>query len=101
MTCSVWARDSEHPDDEEAQIEAVESIFQWAYRAVYNTGLADIEPQDLTYTVTPVEKMSGKEIRFTFVLKQPVYDVPLETAHPKGVVPRTEPVESIDLEGSS
>ena len=86
-TVSVWAQDPTDSTNEELQIAATEELFQWAIRATVCTGLAgDITlGGDTSWTVSP-EKQVGRELRFTFTLKQPIYDVPMEAGFARPII---------------
>lgn len=87
-TCSVWAVDPQAPKDEERQLEATEDLFQWAYRAVFAVGMADVTPVDYRLTSPTVDSLFGKEARFTFILRQPIFDIPLEAGTATGRIIR-------------
>lgn len=90
MTCSVWAAPPPgcSRDDEEAQIGATEDLFEWALQAVYHSGLAAVQPGEAGWTVSPVHTAFGKEMRFTFTLRQDVFDKPRDVRFPGHSVPR-------------
>lgn len=90
-TCSVWAIDRAAPEDEGAQIAATEQLLERAIQAIHHAGLADFERTgDVSWTTSPVEKLFGKECRFTFTFRAPIFDVPQGVAFPDHEVPRPD-----------
>lgn len=87
LTLSVWAHDGDAPTDELAQIEAVETLFEWATRALHATGLASLLLADATWTV-PKERGFGMELLVGMTLQHPIYDVPVEIGFPSFSVNR-------------
>jgi hypothetical protein len=97
VTVSVWGNDRVEPDDDEAQIEATEALFEWTVRGLHNAidpvsgrpvGLADIVWQDVNWVKPPSERAFGLEILATFEHQSALFDVPDDLAYPLGVVSR-------------
>lgn len=83
---SIWASDRTTPGDpnnEEAQIEAVESLFEWVVRAVHCApgAFAAITWGDPKWTV-PAERSFGLELLVPLTFSHPVYDEPRELVFP-------------------
>jgi hypothetical protein len=95
VTLSVWGADRINPDDDEAQIEATEALFEWAVRGVHNAidpmsgrpvGLADVVWKDVTWVKPPSERAFGLEMLVTFEHQAAMFDVAGDLAYPLGVV---------------
>src|SRR5450432_2740080 len=59
---SIWAVDHQNPHDEEAQLAALEDLFEWVVRAVQYVARADAMWGAITWTTTPVELTYGWEL---------------------------------------
>lgn len=110
VTASIWGVDYARIEDEEAQIQATEDLFEWTLRAIQNavkpvtigeqtfyTHLgADVERGKVTRAYPPLENGYGHELLWRFVLKGPFYDLADPT-----VVPTPGPiVKDLSLTGS-
>lgn len=85
VTVSVWACDGEHPEDEEAQIEALETLFEWTVRAVHSAPGAFANAQWGDVTCTPIqERQFGRELLVGLTFRQPLFDQPREVVYPTG-----------------
>lgn len=101
LTVCVWALDPERPQDEEAQIEATEDLFELTLQGIHNAvdprtgsnaGFANIEEWGpMAWTLPPGEQSFGRERTFTFVLLVPYFDKSMEVAFPMGAVTRNPP----------
>jgi len=97
VSVSVWAAGAD-PQDEEQQIEAVETLLEQTIQAIHNAtdpttgqaaGFANIEEWGpVVWTTPPGEASFGREVTFSFVLRVPLFDVPIGVAHPQGQVNR-------------
>jgi hypothetical protein len=98
VTCSVWAVDSDHPQDEELQIEATETLLEQTIQGIHNAvdpdtgtnvGFANIEDFGEPFWVLPPGEMAfGRELVFGFVLYVPLFDAPTGIAYPSPAVGR-------------
>lgn len=87
---SVWAVDLEKRDDEAAQIEATEALFEWVVRAVHSApgAFGEVEWGTAKWTV-PAERSFGLELRAGFTFSHPIFDKPRDIVYPTaGVVNR-------------
>ena len=75
VVVSIWAADGTKPHDEEAQIEAVETLFEWTVRAVNAFAAADATWGDPTWTTSPVEHVFGRELLVPLVHREAFFDV--------------------------
>lgn len=99
-TVSVWAVSIDRPQDEEAQIEAVEELLEQTVRAMHNAvdpatatpaGFGNIlEWGDAAWTLPPKEQAFGRELCFGFTLLVPLLDQPYGIAFPSPVVNRVD-----------
>lgn len=82
---SVWAVDVTRREDEAAQIEAVETLFEWVMRAVHGSpgAFAAVTWGDVTWT-PPGERAFGLELRAGLTFTHPVFDSPRDIAYPAG-----------------
>jgi hypothetical protein len=82
---SVWACDTEHMTDEDAQAEATDALLEWTMRAVHraaapvtggNRGLghANVEWGDVRTSLSPVDRSFGRELIASFVYRHPIFD---------------------------
>lgn len=79
---SVWAVDNSSPAklrDEEAQIEAVETLFEWVLRAVQAApgAFAEVSWGGVSFT-PPAERSFGLELRASLTFSHPIFDKPRE-----------------------
>jgi hypothetical protein len=81
-----------HVGDEDLEIEATLDLYQWAVRAIHATAFADVAWGEVMWTVSPTEKLFGKEIQFGFALRVPLLDVPQEIAFPGAALERDPPL---------
>jgi len=80
---SVWAVDTSNVDDEEKQIEATETLFEWVLRAVQRQAQMTAQWGDIIWTPNKAyERAFGRELRASLVFKHPMFDVPTETVYP-------------------
>lgn len=86
LVVSVWAFDRTKPTDEAAQIEAVETLFEWVVRAVQQTARANATWTDVTWTVEPVEHAFGRELRAGLIFRHPLFDAESDVAFPMGAI---------------
>lgn len=86
---SVWAVDRTALTSEAAQIEAVETLFEWVVRAVHNApgAFAAVAWSDAAWTV-PVERSFGLELRASLTFSHPIFDQPRTLVRPTGAVTR-------------
>lgn len=99
VTVSVWACDPTRPFDEEAQIEATETLRELTFQAIQGAvdpetgtpvGFGNIEyGGDWSWTLPPGEASFGREITFSLVLHNvPIFDQPVLTTTAQGSVAR-------------
>jgi len=82
-TVHVWAVDNAAPDDEAAQLEATEALFEWVVRAVHNApGAFGAVAFGRTEWTKPVQRSFGLELQVEFTFSQPIYDVPRNVVIP-------------------
>lgn len=88
---SVWAADVSpgNKEDEEAQIEAVETLTEWTMRAVHSApgAFASVVWGATTWT-PPAERSFGLELRFDLTFRHPMFDTPRMLVFPGGTVSR-------------
>lgn len=84
ITVCVWAVDSTDPDDEEKQISAVETLFEWTVRAVHASAYANAVWGDAEWTAPDAEHIYGRELVVGLTLKHPIFDVPKVRVFPEG-----------------
>lgn len=96
-TISIWGVDLAKPQDEQAQLEATESLFEWVIRAAHNAvdpdtgdpvGLANIVWGDVMWTYPPGENAFGREMLVTFTHSAVLFDQKIDTTTPHGAVAR-------------
>lgn len=87
VVASCWAYDAEHPTDEEAQIEVVETLVEDTIQAIHYFGFGNVAGGDVAFT-PPTERSFGLEMLFTFKLRRPFRDRPRELAFPEPSVLR-------------
>ena len=83
---SVWAVDTADIHNEEKQIEATETLFEWTIRAVqagaFNNGVWG----NVAWTVDPTEQIFGRELRASLTFRHPMFDTPVDVAFPQGAI---------------
>lgn len=82
IVVSVWAVDASDPHNEEKQIEAVETLFEWVLRAVQYAAKNNARWGDVAWMTSPTEQMFGRELRAGLVFRHPMFDVETGVAHP-------------------
>lgn len=87
VTVSVWACDTTDPQNEEKQIEAVETLFEHTVRAVHYFAANEAQWGDVTWTTSPVEHAFGRELRAGLVFRHPIFDAPNERVYPAPAPP--------------
>lgn len=95
---SVWAFDPAEPEDEEAQAQATESLFEWVVRAVHSApgAFANAIWGDVQFTPTK-ERSLGLELRASLVFRHPIFDEPREVVYPTSATVNRNP----DLDGDA
>lgn len=98
VTCCVWAVDTDHPQDEELQEEATETLLEQTIQGLHsavdpetgqNVGFANIEEWGESFwTLPPGEMAFGRELTFGFVLLVPLFDQGTGIAFPGPAVGR-------------
>lgn len=92
ITCFIWAvdaTDSTTLANEGAQIEATTNLLEKVIQALHVTGLADIKSFSNTEWTTPgANQMLGRELKFSFVYRFPLFDVTAELVKVRGRVER-------------
>lgn len=80
---SIWGFDGSQKNDEEAQIEATEALFEWVVRAVHSApgAFAEAKFGDVEWTI-PAQLSLGVEALVGLTFKQPIFDVPRELVFP-------------------
>jgi hypothetical protein len=81
LLVSIWSYDRDRPNDQGAQVDAVDELFEWVMRAVNGTVHADAAWGRWSYTV-PEERAFGLEILAELTFQHPFFDVPAEVAFP-------------------
>lgn len=76
MLVDVWAWDSEKPQDELAQFEAVESLFEVVQRAVHFAATGNYAWGGLSLTPTVKELVRGVEYRAELLYRYPYLHYP-------------------------
>lgn len=95
LVVSVWAVDADNPNDEEAQIEAVEDLFEWTIRAVHAFAFNNARWGETNWLVNPNERQFGRELRAALTFKHPMFDSPTGLAFPTpGTITKTLSGES-------
>jgi len=90
LTVSVWASDASAPTDEEAQIEATETLFEWVIRAVHDFQHVQAVWGAVKRSITPSERLFGLEIRAQLTLKHPMFDAEEDVVYPSPVINRAD-----------
>lgn len=82
-TISVWAADPSAKEDEGAQIEAVETLFEWVMRAMHSApgSFASLVWGKTKWTI-PVERSFGRELQVGVTFRHPIYDVAQDVIFP-------------------
>lgn len=83
LTVHVWAADTTAPNDEEAQIEAVEDLFEWTLRAVHSSAKNNARWGAVDWLVSPVERQLGRELRAQLTFRHPLFDAPQTLIFPQ------------------
>jgi hypothetical protein len=92
VVVSMWGADPSQPDDEEAQIEAAENLFELTMQAIRRAvdpltkraiNLSNLEFGNLREVDDQKDNYVGVELQLSIVLKGPIFDVTLETTAPK------------------
>lgn len=78
---SVWARDTELPEDDLAQHCAAETLLEDTCRAVHVAGFASVDLGAIQ-VVPQGERRFGVELRVELRFTHPLYDLPKEIAYP-------------------
>ena len=94
-TLSVWGVDADQLDDDTAQSDATEELFERVVQAVHNAiyvdpdnevetpaGLADVKWTDVIWNVVSPNYGYGRELLAYFVHKGPIYDQAIGLARP-------------------
>lgn len=83
----VWARDPARAEDEGAQIEATETLFEEAVRAIHSApgGFASLSWGGTKWT-PPAERSFGLELRGSLTFQHPLFDRPSEIVYPSAAV---------------
>ncbi len=89
VVVSIWAADTEAPNDEEAQIEAVETLFEETMRAVHAFAHNNARWGDVSWLASPLERQLGRELRASLVFKHPMFDSPTGVAYPTPIITQT------------
>jgi hypothetical protein len=104
VTISIWGVDPDQVEDEEAQIEATEALFEATVQAVHNAtvivdtttvpptrvnvGLADVVWGDVFVVAPPWEGAFGRELLVHLELRGPLFDLDFDVAFPSPRVNR-------------
>lgn len=90
VTLSIWAYDGDFPNDELAQIIAVETLLELTKRAVDRVAGASVTWGDSAWS-PPKERQFGAELLVGLTFSQPLYDEPRERAYPGiSITPKDE-----------
>lgn len=82
---SVWATDLDAPNDEEAQGQATETLYEWVVRAVHSAPGAFANALWGDVELTPTKERSfGLELRAALTFRHPIFDEPREVVYPTG-----------------
>lgn len=85
---SVWAVDLDDRENEEAQIEATEALFEWVVRAVHNApGAFGAAKWGAVEWTPPVQRSFGLELRAELEMSHPIYDAPQTVVFPTAAPP--------------
>lgn len=79
----VWAVDSTSPNDEEKQIEAVETLFEWTIRAVQSFAKNNGRWGAVEWLAAPIERQFGRELQAELVYRHPLFDAPQVVIFPQ------------------
>jgi hypothetical protein len=90
VVVSIWGADGTKPHDEEAQIEAVETLFEWTIRAVQAFAAADATWGDPTWTTSPIEHAFGRELLVPLTHRETFFDVENPVVTPTPIVNRQQ-----------
>ncbi len=89
LVVSVWAIDADAPNDEEAQIEAVETLFELTIRAVHDFAKVNAQWGDTSWVASTSERQFGRELRAGLTFKHPMFDSPTGVAYPTPAITQT------------
>lgn len=83
VTLSIWAYDGDDRENEEAQIEAVETLHEWVTRAVHSAPGAFATPLwgDVSWPPRG-ERQFGVEMLVGLTFRQPLFDQPRPVVYP-------------------
>jgi hypothetical protein len=87
-TVYVWAVDPDKLSDEEAQIEASETLFELVLQAVQSATKATGIWGDVGY-VEPFERPFGLELTALLSFRAPMFDAPTDRAFPGFTLEKT------------
>jgi hypothetical protein len=93
---SVWAVDNSAREDEAAQIEATEDLFEWTVRAIHGApgAFANLVWGDVTWTPPP-ERAFGLELQCGLTFRHPIFSEPTLLKFPTvAAVARKTPIPS-------
>lgn len=82
VTVAVWAVDTDAPNDEEKQIEAVEDLFEWTIRAVHAFARNNARWGEVSWLASPIERQFGRELQASLTFRHPLFDSPADRAFP-------------------
>ena len=97
VSLCVWAVDTRDLEDDQAQLIALEDLFEWTVRGLHNAvdpvsgipvGLADLELTDAVWTAPPVEGAFGRELVCYFLHHEPIFDKPIDVTTPQPGIAR-------------
>lgn len=105
VVISIWAADrttANDPNNEAAQIEAVETLFEWVARAVHSApgAFASIEWGEPTFT-EPTERSFGLELLVPLTFSHPIFDQPRDLVFPTVAVVSRAPYAPPTIPSSS
>lgn len=81
ITACVWVPGGPGADEEDIE-DALYALLESTNQAINHTGFAMIEPSDVTTTVDPKELSYGRELKFSFTMNLPLYDLQNTVAYP-------------------
>jgi len=88
LMVSIWAVDASDPENERAQLEAVETLLEHTINAVQSFAHANAIWGDVTWTPQPVERVFGRELRVGLTYRHPMFETENEIVRPSPVVHR-------------
>lgn len=91
VVVSVFANDPTNIEDESAQIEATETLYEATVRAVNSFAVSPLGTLAaaglvwgaVNWTPVPIERVFGRELRAELTFKHPIFDAPLEVVFPQ------------------